>query len=91
MDDEPPLTLSSQVGNLLALNSSMTDKKKRTPGKNNEIEEESRELFEAVANEPDPQRLSKLIDQLIRMLDSRRVRAFAAATGENQSEEGSGC
>jgi hypothetical protein len=91
LDDELPLTLSSQVGNLLALNSFMTDKKKRTQGKNNENEQESRELLEAVANEPDPQRLSELIDQLIRMLDSRRVRAFAAATGENQSEEGSGC
>jgi major membrane immunogen (membrane-anchored lipoprotein) len=91
LDDELALTLSSQVGNLLAVNSSMTDKKNGTQGKNNENEEESRELFEAVANEPDPQRLSELIDQLIRMLDSRRVRAFAAATGENQSEEGSGC
>jgi hypothetical protein len=76
-----------RFGNLLALKFFMSDKKKNDQKEN----KESRKLFDAVANEPDPQRLSELIDQLIRMLDSRRARAFPAATGENQSEEGSGC
>jgi hypothetical protein len=67
----------------------MIEKKKNT--ENEEDDEEWRKLFAAVANEPDPQRLSDLIDQLIKKLDSRRARAFAAATGENQSEENSGC
>lgn len=82
------LTFHSPIGNLLALKFLMSDKKK-TEQKENEW----RKLFEAVANEPDPQRLSELIDQLIRMLDSRRAQAcaFAAATKENQSEGGSGC
>jgi len=34
-------------------------------------EEEWRKLCELIAHEPDPQRLSKLVDQLIKELDSR--------------------
>jgi hypothetical protein len=59
----------------------MTDKKKM------ETEEEDfRKLLELVANEPDPQRLSDLIDQLIKKLDSRRARAFATTRGQIQSQ-----
>ncbi len=35
-------------------------------------EEEWRDLCQLVADEPDPQRLSKLVDQLIEKLDTRR-------------------
>jgi hypothetical protein len=35
-------------------------------------EEEWRKLCELVAEEPDPQRLSELVDQLIEKLDGRR-------------------
>lgn len=35
-------------------------------------EEEWRKLCELVADEPDPRRLSKLLDQLIEKLDARR-------------------
>jgi len=35
-------------------------------------EQEWRKLCQQVANEPDPQRLSELLNQLLRELDSRR-------------------
>jgi hypothetical protein len=35
-------------------------------------EKEWRRLCQQVASEPDPQRLSELLDQLLRELDSRR-------------------
>jgi hypothetical protein len=58
-------------GNALALDSSMTFRKK-------EREEEWRKLCELVADEPDPQRLSELVDQLIEKLDARRQALGAA-------------
>jgi hypothetical protein len=67
---------------VLALYSSMTAK---------EEEEEWRKLCALVAHESDPQRLSELIEQLFRELDSRRGQAFAAATGDKQSGGRSGC
>jgi len=39
---------------------------------NREREEEWQKLCELIAHEPDPHRLSKLVDQLIEELDSRR-------------------
>jgi hypothetical protein len=51
---------------VLALYSSMTNIT------NQEKEEEWRKLCELIAHEPDPQRLSKLVDQLIKELDDRR-------------------
>ena len=86
-DGQLPYIFLPDLAICLPLNSSMTVKNKTKLKEN----EEWRKLFEAVANEPDPQRLSELIDQLIKNLDSRRARAFAAATGENQSEGNSGC
>jgi len=38
----------------------------------NEKEQEWRKLCELVAREPDPLRLSELVDQLIQQLDARR-------------------
>jgi hypothetical protein len=35
-------------------------------------EKEWRELCESVADEPDPQRLSELVDQLLKAMDDRR-------------------
>lgn len=35
-------------------------------------EQEWRKLCQQVANEPDPQRLSELLDQLLKELDARR-------------------
>jgi hypothetical protein len=35
-------------------------------------EKEWRQLCRLVADEPDPQRLSKLVDQLIKVLDARK-------------------
>jgi len=75
-DGQLPYIFLPDLAICLPLNSSMTVKKKTELKEN----EEWRKLFEAVANEPDPQRLSELIDQLIKNLDSRRARAFAAAT-----------
>jgi hypothetical protein len=54
-------------------------------------EEEWRKLFELVANEPDPQRLSELIEQLIKKLDSRRRRPFAVATMDEYDGGNPGC
>jgi hypothetical protein len=54
-------------GNRLALVHAMNNR-----GKLSMNEEEWRKLCEQVANEPDPQRLSELLDQLLKKLDSRR-------------------
>jgi hypothetical protein len=53
---------------VLALDFSMTLRKE----KEEEKEEEWRKLCELAADEPDPQRLSELVDQLIEKLDARR-------------------
>ena len=52
-------------------------------------EQEWRKLCEMVAKERDPKRLSELIDQLIKKLDSRRGQAFTA-TANKQLEGNSG-
>lgn len=51
---------------VLALYIGMTNTTKQ------EREEEWQKLCELIAHEPDPQKLSKLVDQLIKELDSRR-------------------
>jgi hypothetical protein len=54
-------------GNRLALIHSMNNGEKLSIGEN-----EWRRLCQLVAEEPDPQRLSELVDQLLKELDSRR-------------------
>ena len=47
-------------------------------------EEELRKLCQLVANEADPRKLSKLLDELIEKLDSRTEQPPAASTEDEQ-------
>ncbi len=48
-------------------------------------EEEWRKLCELVANEPDPQRVSELVDQLIEKLDAHKQALRSNKEQQNQS------
>jgi hypothetical protein len=50
--------------------------------------EDSRRLFELVANESDPHKLSRLLDRLIRALDDRRQALRVMNPGRQSSGSG---